>query len=63
MKRALMILMPLLVLGMGVFAAVTMFSDRPKPETKAVEIVTPLVRVIRVAPEDLRLTVRTEGTV
>ena len=63
MKRILMILMPLVVIGMGGFAAITMVQNRPKPETKTVEIPPPLIRVLRVEPEDVRLSVYAEGTV
>ena len=36
MRRILMILLPLVVIGVGGFAAITMVKNRPKPETKTV---------------------------
>ena len=63
MRRILMILAPLVVIGVGALTAITMVQNRPKPVTKTVEIPPPLIRVLRVEPEDVRLTVRAEGTV
>jgi len=63
MKLALRILLPLIVIGLGAFAAFTMIQNRPEPETQTVEIIPPSVRVIVAQPETVRLKVRAEGTV
>ena len=63
LRRILMIVLPLAVLGLGVFATVAMIEARAEPETKPVEIPPLLVRVITVEPETLSLKVRAEGTV
>ena len=63
MRLALRILVPLIVIGAGGYAAFTMIQNRPAPETRAVEIPPPSVRVVVVQPENVRLKVRAEGTV
>ena len=63
MRLALRILLPLIVIGAGGYAAFTMIQNRPAPETQAVEIPPPSVRVIVVQPKNVRLKVRAEGTV
>ncbi len=63
MRRALMILLPVVVIATGWFGAWTMIKAREKPEPQPVEVQPPLVRVITVQPETLRLTVEAQGTV
>jgi len=59
----LQILLPLAVLGVGWYGAVTMVAAREEPETEPVEVAPPLVQVIEVKPTGQRLTVKAEGTV
>ena len=61
--KLLKILLPLAVVAVGALIAVAMIRSRPEPETREVAIPQPLVRVQRVEPVDLRLTVRSQGTV
>ena len=63
MRRALMILLPVVVIAAGWFGAWTMIKAREKPEPQPVEVQPPLVRVIKVQLETVRLTVQAEGTV
>ena len=63
LRRILMVVLPLAVLGLGVFATVTMIEAREEPETKPVETPPLLVRAITVEPETISLKVRAEGTV
>ena len=63
MRLVLRILLPLIVIAAGGYAAFTMIQNRPAPETQAVEIPPPSVRVIVVQPRTVRLKVRAEGTV
>ena len=63
MRLALRILLPIIVIAVGGYAAFTMIQNRPAPETQAVEIPPPSVRVIVVQPKNVRLKVRAEGTV
>ena len=63
MRLALRILLPLIVIAAGWYAAFTMIQNRPAPETQVVEIPPPSVRVIVVQPKNVRLKVRAEGTV
>ena len=63
MRLALRILLPLIVIAAGGYAAFTMIQNRPAPETQTAEILPPSVRVIVVQPTNVRLKVRAEGTV
>ena len=63
MRLALRILLPVIVIAAGVYAAFTMIQNRPAPETQVVEIAPPSVRVIIAEPKNIRLKVRAEGTV
>ena len=59
----LMALLPVAVLAIGGWSAKTMIENRPEPEKTAPEIEAPLVRVMQVKPEWMRLKVETEGLV
>jgi RND family efflux transporter MFP subunit len=63
LRIALMALLPIAVLGAGVWAAMTMIANRPEPEKKAPEVEPPLVRVIGAQSENIALKVETEGVV
>ncbi len=54
---------PVLILAVGVFATLALMRSRPRAEKAEPEIIPPLVRVMQVQPDDLRLTVTAEGTV
>ena len=63
LRIVLMILLPLLVIGGGGYAAKMLVDSRPEPEKKTPEIQRPLVRVIEAQPTAVRLTVKAEGVV
>ena len=63
MRRVLMIILPLAVIALGGIGAWSMIENRAVPEKQTVEIPPPLVRVIELRPQSVRLTVETEGTV
>ncbi len=63
LRITLMILLPVLVLGLGAWAAKTMVDNRPEPEKKAAEVTAPLVRVMEATSQSIRLRVETEGLV
>jgi RND family efflux transporter MFP subunit len=56
-------LLPIAVLGSALIAAVVMVLARPRVEARAPEVVAPRVRVVEAAPRDVRLSVKTQGTV
>ncbi len=62
-RRSLMVIVPLLVLAVGVYAALAMIAAREEPEKRPVEVPPPLVRVINVQPNNVQLSVHAEGTV
>lgn len=57
------IILPLVVLAVGGLAAVAIVRARPKVERQETAVPPPLVRVIEVGKEDLRLDVISQGTV
>jgi RND family efflux transporter MFP subunit len=63
MKRAMKILLPLVVLSLGALGAVVMIALRPAPEARPQEPVAPLVRTIRVMPQDVHFIVSAQGTI
>jgi multidrug efflux system membrane fusion protein len=64
MKQAtLRVGLPILVLALGTLGAVTMYRSKAQPERREVETLAPLVRVQRVEPVDLQLSVSSQGTV
>jgi RND family efflux transporter MFP subunit len=62
-QSVLRIGLPVLVLALGALGAVAMYRSRPDAERRDVETVVPLVRVQRVEPVDLQLSVSSQGTV
>jgi membrane fusion protein, multidrug efflux system len=63
MRRMLTSLLPLLILTASILGAWAMVAPRPVVETHPPEVLPPLIRVLTVQPQDLQLTVRTQGTV
>lgn len=61
--RAAKILLPSLILVAAVAVTFAMIRTRPKAETRAREVVPPLVRVLTVRKQDLQLRVHSQGTV
>jgi multidrug efflux system membrane fusion protein len=57
------ILLPLCVLALGVLGAAAIIAARPAVSTAPPEIQPPLIRVVFARTEDVRLRVRTQGTV
>jgi len=57
------ILFSVLALAVGIVGAVGMIAARPQVETKRPDAQLPLVRILPARIEDVRLTVRTQGTV
>lgn len=54
--------LPLIVLAVGVVGMVVLILARPKVETRPRSIPPPLVRVAQVEPQDIQLTVSSQGT-
>jgi len=63
LRIILMIVLPLIVIGGGGYAAKVLVESRPEPEKKIPEVQRPLVRVIEAQPRAVRLTVKAEGVV
>ncbi len=63
MKWTSRIGVPLAVLAFGGAASVGLVTATPKLETRKPQHRSPLVRVVRAAPQDVELRVRTQGTV
>lgn len=61
--RALQVLLPLIILAVAGFGALTMWWNRPAVETLAPVVIPPGVRVHEVALVDAPLTVQSQGTV
>jgi RND family efflux transporter MFP subunit len=55
--------LPILVLLVGVAGAWLLMANRPRAETRQPEPEPPLIRVVTVFPQDVRLTVESRGTV
>jgi RND family efflux transporter MFP subunit len=54
--------LPLIVLAVGIVGMVVLILARPKVETRPRSLPPPLVRVVEVEPQDIRLTVSSQGT-
>ena len=63
MKLALKIFLPVLVLVAGALVARKMILSRPSVETRDPQVMIPVIRVIAVYPESVRLSVKAHGTV
>ncbi len=62
-KTLLKFILPLLVLGLGIFAVTKMIAMKPVVETREPKLPDPVVRVIEVQPQNFRFTVRAQGNV
>jgi RND family efflux transporter MFP subunit len=63
MKAVLKYVLPPLIVLIGASALLAMFLTRPEAETRIPEVLPPLVRTVAVVPDDLQLTVQSQGTV
>jgi len=63
MVRILKIILPFTLLAAASYGAWKLIETRPEIETRAREEVVPLVRAMTVEKEDMRLSVRSQGTV
>jgi len=63
MTRILKIVLPLALIAVGALIAVALVKTREEPQRLPPEVTRPLVRVQRVELQDLRMTVRSQGTV
>lgn len=63
LATTLKVVLPLAVLALAAFGAVTLAGLAEPPETVEVEVLPPAVRVLAVELADHRFTVRTQGTV
>ena len=61
--KILKFIVPFILLGAGAYAAWRMIESRPEVETEVREHVAPLVRVVPVEKENIRLSVISQGTV
>jgi RND family efflux transporter MFP subunit len=59
----LKVIVPFLLLFAGAFGAWKIIELRPEVETQPIEKIIPTIRVMEVAPENLQLSVRSQGTV
>jgi multidrug efflux system membrane fusion protein len=62
-ENKLKVILPFAILAVGAFIAVVMVKSRAPVPTRSTVEYAPLVRVVEVQPETVRLTVRTQGTV
>ncbi len=62
-RKASMVLLPLLVVAMGAWGAFKMIESRPPVETRPPEVLPPQIRTIEVVKQDIRFRVETQGTV
>jgi RND family efflux transporter MFP subunit len=62
-ERKLKIILPFAILAVGALIAVVMVKSRAPVPTRPTIEYAPLVRVVEVQPQDLRLEVHTQGTV
>ena len=63
MSRILKIVLPLVLVIAGALIAVALVKNRSAPDRLPPEVTWPMVRVQRVELQDLRMTVRSQGTV
>ncbi len=63
LRIGLLIVLPLLVLGAGGYAAMLLVESRQEPDKKPPVVEPPLVRVIEAQPRSIQLTVHAEGVV
>ena len=63
MKRWFPVILPFVVLAGGVLGALALITTRQDVETRAPEILPPLVRAVEVLPQTLQLRVSSQGTV
>ena len=63
MSRILKIVLPVALIAVGALMAVALVKTREQPERLPPEVIRPLVRVQPVELQDLRMTVRSQGTV
>ncbi|MCZ6598920.1 MAG: efflux RND transporter periplasmic adaptor subunit [Planctomycetota bacterium] len=63
LRYALQTLLPLSVVALGVLGMQLLITQKDEPEARPPEDTRPLVETIRVFPEDVRLSVRAQGTV
>jgi len=63
MTRMLKIVLPVAVVAVGALIAVAMIRSKDQPETRDLEVPVPVVRVQAVELTELRLSVRSQGTV
>jgi len=63
MSRILKIVLPVALIAVGALIAVALVKTREQPERLPPEAIRPLVRVQSVELQDLRMTVRSQGTV
>ena len=63
LKRVLMVIVPILVLGVGILGYFIMDSTQSEPEQNPPEVIIPVVQVMKVSTENKRLKVKAEGPV
>jgi RND family efflux transporter MFP subunit len=63
MKKWPKVVLPIVVILIAALGAGAMYLSRKEPETRVPETPVPVVRVMRVELQDLRLSVRSQGTV
>ncbi len=61
--KALKAIVPLLFIAAAVYGTLKMYESRPVVETGAMEKVIPVVRVVSVQSENIRLSIHSQGTV
>jgi RND family efflux transporter MFP subunit len=63
MKTKAKLYLPIVALLMGIVLAVAILKARPEVERREAEVLPPLVRVVETVPQDLTLTVLSQGTI
>ena len=62
-ERRMKVLLPVALLAGGAAIVALLFLLRPTAETRPPAVIAPMVEVQTLAPEPVRFTVRTQGTV
>lgn len=63
MNRVAKTVLPIIIILFGVLAAWQLMANSPKAQHKSAENLAPLVKTMKVSPQDVRIPIHTQGTV